>query len=160
MWTLSFLFIIGGAVYLQSWMTQANKTRQWRLWAWMIFIVSFLIVPLIQLSQSVDQGKRLYTMANVIKNKSYQGRFSSNNPKDAGMILGYLTGMRYEMAAPHNEPLQQTVKTAQQAGIDYFFFFYQTEAEKIRFLKDNELNAISPLEELCPGLLLARLRVR
>ena len=101
-----------------------------------------------------NRQKDLFEMASQLKKKSFSGSFTSNSRAEDCMIIAYLTKTSYYEPSPFKEQEAYSADLLKQHGIASYLFFYETEAEKSKFLQSESAKNMISMQEVYPGAIL------
>lgn len=152
-WALGFIFMIAGGLMMQH-LFQVINIRKWQqLLIWVIFFGSFLLEPVNQLKDNAFNGKELFHTAELMKEKSIAGKFTSNTKKSECMVIAYLSKNAYYTITKPSYTNDELLDEIKKYKIQYYFFYYTSQQEKEEFLSGQiAANAINGVQ-LDEGLL-------
>ncbi len=153
-WSLSFLFLVYGAVFLSGLFKLRKRSVYHQRLNYYLLFISFLVIPLVGLVQMANRQKDLFEMASQLKKKSFSGTFTSNSRAEDCMIIAYLTKTSYYEPSPFKEQELYLADLLKQHGIASYLFFYETEAEKSKFLQSESVKNMISMQEVYPGAIL------
>ncbi|NML21132.1 glycosyltransferase family 39 protein [Pseudoflavitalea sp. G-6-1-2] len=147
LWPLNFLLMIAGAVLLQQWLPKIAPSRNWILFAWLVYFSSFLIYPINTLKDSAGANKDLFVLAGYLREKKIQGNFitGSGSSEDYGMLpkAALLTGSSMHLLIRHDAPAEELLQAMRQQHIRYYFYRYRNEQDLQTFQQSALFKAAS-----------------
>ncbi len=152
-WSLTFLILIAGSLLLSTLLSSIQLTSWQRLTVWLIFFGSFLLEPVNGLKDNLFINRDLYKTAEVVKNQSVQGSFTSNKKQGESILIAYLSNNSYYTLIKPSFTTNELMAEMEQHQIRYYFFYYDSQQEKEGFLKGQIAAKAQQIKELEPGLL-------
>lgn len=156
-WALSFVFMIAGGLLMQQLFSSIRIGKWQQLFAWLIFFGSFLLEPLNQLKDQAFAHKDFFTTAEMMKQNSISGKFTSNTKKGECMVIAYLSGNSYYTITKPSYTTDELLKEMELYTIQYYFFYSNSQQEKEAFLTGKIAARAKQIRELQPGLLVLTL---
>jgi len=126
LWLIYVLLLLMGGYILNLLFKTNFLNRAGKVILMVLFIISFIIMPLNGLFTNYDSGKQLYLDANILENHHITGNIASNGNYTSGyysdtVALSYFLGTSYFGFSKPNISNNNLNSDFNKYGIDYYF---------------------------------------
>ncbi|MFT3824247.1 MAG: hypothetical protein QM731_10015 [Chitinophagaceae bacterium] len=144
-WAVTFLVLIAGTIMLQQALSLWKVSKPMWLLCWCIYFGSFLPYPANLLQDKTNEDRPLFELANTLKQQQIRGKLACREENlDVTQKLAYLTGNQCYLVHMADYTYDQLGRQLKEAGIPYFFYYYQSPQE-LELFRQTTLYGQSPI---------------
>jgi len=123
------LILMGGYLLNILYQKEASDNPRKKI-VLMLFILSFVAMPLKNLIQSINTNKDIYTLSKILKNQyGIQGNIASNKERHKSLYLSYYLNSKYYGEAYNNIAEKDLPAELSKNNIDYYLVWDESNDE-------------------------------
>lgn len=154
LWFMLPLSMLFGGLMMQQLLPMLDRRHALRLLITVLFVGGYLIWPVWEMKDMLNDGKADYELAQQMKQKDIKGSFTCNAVFENGYFpnasrIAYHAEMQYYNMPYANTPYEELLAEMRRYHIKYYLYFYSTESASQNFVPCNEQG--EELEEVYNG---------